>query len=375
MSSNEGERRRRRAKERRNREKRKHAIRLATYPEFVIDETDGAPPFVAAVRTLLDQFDFKSNRCCSPQFRTLCELFKRIGLSGLDRRRELLEAAGHTVTADFTVTDGHALLMHLLLTQIGTWVFQNLPKRYTEKPLPYHYFNIEPLEDSFRVGFSFLPSIRVAELSSPIFSSPLGPSIEMGGGTWKIGFTDHALERACTRISRVHPITYPDFFLCHHYFENCIYFEPLTLQNGQVGVKLWNEVTTESEATYVSQLLNEHTFSADRRNVCYVVGYCPLEIIRFHAVAKTVLFPGYRNTPEAALLNAASLPQHLHENLKLAAENNTLARLLSEETVDVMRWYHQNGVPQVRELSQPLFGESPHVVSLGKRLHPTVSDR
>lgn len=337
------------------------------YPAIVVDPAGGDPVFVAAIQELADRFNFNDDSCCPADMRAHCKLFKQHGLSKLRDFARSADAAGHADPDGMTGEVAYILLLSSLINRLGDWLFRNLPERYTQHPLPYYYFHVDAQEDEYRISFSFLPSVRVPELKSPIFYSPLTPTVEMGGGKWKLGFIDHVLERACERISSTQPITYQAFQGCQLYFENCIYYEPVTLPSGQEAVRLWHFVVTSEHADYVTNLAGEMPEDSlgDRR--CFVIGYCPLEVIRLNAVGITLLFPGYRNTPEADLLNRTPLPHRLREHLRSAAEDNTLARLMNKETLDVMRWYHQNGVPQVKNLGRPLFDSTPRLIEWNKR--------
>lgn len=338
------------------------------YPSIVVDPTGGDPLFVAAIQDLVDRFNFNDDSCCPADMRAHCTLFKQHGLSKLRDFARRADATGHTDPDGLTGEVAYISLLASLINGLGDWLFRNLPERYTKHPLPYYYFHVDAQEDEYRISFSFLPSVRVPELRSPIFSSPLTPTVEMGGGKWKLGFVDHVLERACERISSTQPITYPAFQGCQLYFENCIYYEPVTLPSGQEAVRLWHFVFTSEHAEYVADLAGDMPEDSPEDRTCFVIGYCPLEIIRLNAVGITLLFPGYRNTPEADLVNRMPLPHHLREHLRSAAKDNTLARLMNKETIDVMRWYHLNGAPQVKKLDRPLFDATPRLLKWNKQI-------
>jgi hypothetical protein len=260
------------------------------YPAIIVDPTGGDPLFVATIQGLVDRFSFDDDSCCPAAMRAACKLFKQHGLSKLRDFARSADAAGHSDSDGISGEVAYTGLLHLLVNGLGDWLFRNLPERYTQHPLPYYYFHVDTLEDEYRIRFAFLPTVRVPEIKSPIFHSPLAPTVEMGGGTWKLGFIDHVLERACERISSTWPITYQAFQGCQLYFENCIYYEPVTLPNGQQAVRLWHFVITSEHADYVTALageMPEYSLGDDR---CFVIGYCPLEVIRFNAVGKTLLF-------------------------------------------------------------------------------------
>ena len=66
---------------------------------------------------------------------------------------------------------------------------------------------------------------------------------------------------------------------------------------------------------------------------------------------------GYKGTPEDVLLRAAELPYPQRRELLQAADHNVAYRVLHEGNVDVIKWYHDNGIPQVKQIVGPLFAE------------------
>ncbi len=337
------------------------------YPRFIIDPAGGDPPFVAAVRGLIDQFRFEDDSCCSAELRGSCKLLRQHGITKLRSLAHSAQATGFTGANGLTGDVAYLSLLSTLVNGLGDWLFRMLPERYTKNPLPNYYYHVEPVDDALRISFRFLSSVRMPEFRGPVFYSPLEPSVELGGGSWKVCFIDHVLERACERIASTRPITYPAFQGCQLYFENCVYYEPVTLPSGQEAVRLWHFIGTSQHADYVSELAGEQARELPQEQWCFNIGYCPLQIVRLHAVGITLLFPGYRNTPEADLVNRASIPRHLREQLRQAADDNTLARLMNKETLEVMRWYHENGIPQVRILDRPLTAAAPRLLEWNRR--------
>ena len=101
--------------------------------------------------------------------------------------------------------------------------------------------------------------------------------------------------------------------------------------------------------------LDEAVIQRDQEQFIFVLGYCPVEIVRRHAVARSFLYPGYRNTPEAALVASAPISQAMRYRLRTAAKDNTLAELVKSDAYDLFKWYHDNGVPQVVRRAEALY--------------------
>jgi hypothetical protein len=84
------------------------------------------------------------------------------------------------------------------------------------------------------------------------------------------------------------------------------------------------------------------------------MGYCPVDFRVGRAVAMTFLPPGYGGTPEDRLVRTAPIDRDLRRQLLDAANNNTFERVL-EGNDEVIKWYHDNGVPQVKEMPPGMF--------------------
>jgi hypothetical protein len=68
-----------------------------------------------------------------------------------------------------------------------------------------------------------------------------------------------------------------------------------------------------------------------------------------------MLCPGYRGTPEAALLAGARISSQQRRQLQEAAQDSTLATALKQSQITALKWYHENGVPQVVVLDRDIY--------------------
>jgi hypothetical protein len=83
--------------------------------------------------------------------------------------------------------------------------------------------------------------------------------------------------------------------------------------------------------------------------------YCPIAFVGPRAVAKTFLFPGFRNTPEDYLVRTAPMPTDQREMLLDIASDNTARKVREAEGVTAIKWYHDNGIPQVYDMKRRVF--------------------
>ena len=302
---------------------------------------------------IASEFDFENDDHCPPDLQVVFTFNRSVGTTGM---LECVRNAGPLYATDLWGLDENSLgqsFIEPLMTLLGEFIFARLPEKYRTNPLPDYYFHVNPVDKTLRIEFAFLPS--VIEDTSRIYYSPEEPKVPFGGGQWKMGFFKHALERACQRIATQTPISYRDFSLCVKYLRHCTHFESLTLPDGQEAVRLYMPVSFPTGRVYMDEILADGGEGSAEGEPHYVLGYCPLKIIRTRAVALTFLYPGYSNTPEHELVRNASISPSLRQELLQAARDNTAEFVLGGQTTKVIKWYHDNGVPQVVRLKQSVL--------------------
>lgn len=322
--------------------------RRAKYPHVEYDTRGGDPEFVSIVKTLVASFDFSDVSICPPDIQRLYRLQKSIGYPRLSEMFQGLarDVFRDPMTAEIRATE----LEHPLGGYLGQWLFDRLPDPCRDQPLPFHYFCVRPVEDFIGIEFEFLPSQKTD--SGTIYFSPAKPTVRFGGADWIVAFSRHAIERACQRFTPVSPISYVYFQMNYIYFRCCTYFQPLELEDGQPAIRLFGEcddVPDREMRLYRDQILGD-AYKPGLGKAHYVLGYCPIAFKGGKAVATTFLYPGYSGTPEDVLVRRARIQPTERERLIYAANNNNQHRVLSLGNTDVIKWYHDNGVPQVVQL-------------------------
>jgi hypothetical protein len=107
---------------------------------------------------------------------------------------------------------------------------------------------------------------------------------------------------------------------------------------------------------YVQNVLGEENV-VPRQGPCYHrVGYCPVAFEDGFAKAKTFLCPGYDTTPEYGLVKASRLPE-LEKDLLIHYASSSDVTHVAEEGVEAIKWFHDNGVPQVKQMRHVVFDE------------------
>ncbi len=348
-----------RAKEKRKLQKEKLKSRKWAdrnkYPRIEFADDGEDPAFMAVVEEILYSFDYGDESHCSPEDRYMYGLYRSIGLERLEQWIALPETQQKYMQPGATFQDFRKGLLLPLYTHLGEWIFSRLPDTYRKNPLPFYYYHVAPVDNTLEVSFEFLP--HVPSEHGTIYHSPYKPTVLKGGGNFKVGFLRHAIERVCERLSAVQPITYSCFQPLALYFMHCVYFESVVLPDGQEGIQLFGRCDGSFGRDYLRRVISlEDAFIDEEQDqFLFVLGYCPVEIVRTHAVAKTFLYPGYGNTPEAALVDSAPISQAMRQQLRASARDNTLAELVKSNDFDLLKWYHDNGVPQVIRRAEGIF--------------------
>jgi hypothetical protein len=324
------------------------------YPKILLEPDSGDPEFVSTVANIVRDFDFENPAICSLGKRRLYQMFREVGLFEMIRRLDISmqEASQH----GFNKHDVEDAVLGPLLLDLGKWIFARLPDAYRAAPLPFAYYFVYPGDRDLRVYFSFLPSTTSPH--GTIYFSPLKPTVAFGGGEWKVGFFRHAIERICERLCPGEEIGYAHFNSCAMYFRACSYYEPLELPDGQHAIRLLQAcdayVDGENDP-YVTEVLGLARHPGKSTQLYRVLGYCPVAFVGPRAVAKTFLYPGYRNTPEDQLVRKAPLSREKRQDLLEIASDNRAVKVHRDRGIEAIKWYHDNGVPQVFELDRNIF--------------------
>jgi hypothetical protein len=89
------------------------------------------------------------------------------------------------------------------------------------------------------------------------------------------------------------------------------------------------------------------------------LGYFPVEFDNGFAKAVSFMRPGYSGTPELrTLLKAEGLDRMRKAFLLREARENKGRQVLLEGRTDVIKWFHEHAVPQVKQIAEVVFDHS-----------------
>jgi len=258
-----------------------------------------------------------------------------------------IEVDGNFVTADF--------MLNVFLAAVGRRLFELIPEEKLKEHLPYNDMRVYPMGNVFVVKFTQM-------LTSPgsrgtAYYSRHQPTVSIDGVDLKVAFSRHAVERICERLNP----RWLDYMAAgdvHAVLSHCKYFELVTLHGGQPAFTFYDCCDMEGfvhHRTYVEGVLGEVDYKLSKGRAYYRVGYCPIVVERGFAKATTFLYPGFTGTPEYGSIVGSSLPYFEKERLKALARTNDSENTIMNGDVEVIRFFHENGVPQVIQSHKDFF--------------------
>ena len=164
------------------------------------------------------------------------------------------------------------------------------------------------------------------------------------------------------RVSRIRPrwkISYAAQGDAFAYFDQCIYFERCDLSSGQLAFTFYDECKPGFvQYRYVDDVLGEENLDPRAGQPYYRVGYCPAVVEGTFVKATTLLFPGYRGTPEYDAILRSPLPRKEKREMIDRTSKLDAATLYGSQDMSVMQWFHEHGVPQVVQRNGLVFASA-----------------
>lgn len=327
------------------------SLRPSLYPDIVVNADCRDPVFRDAVAEVLSGYSYTDDAHCPPEIREDYLAIARLGWKGwyAMMREKAIESHANDVAAQRALQK--ATLPSML--HFGTWLFQQLPPRYTTQFDPEHFFRIDHVGNLHVVSFTLMDCIE--DKGQRLYIPHCKPTVQMQGVDWQVGLYPHALERLCSRLVPRSSLTYANCVdVFHRFSQGMLRFVPVSLADGQEAARVdfcppLGTVFYEAYAAWARELLElpeTHNFSDDGWWTM-VLGYLPLHIQGKYARAKTFLLPGFAKTPEHALGVRKAATGSERRLLRAMTDENSRTFDLTGDTIAAIKWYHDNGVPQI----------------------------
>ena len=326
--------------------KQAHARRQAAlqlFPEVFYKNEGASPAFFDAVHQAMREFVRDHTKLFGKRATELMRTAKKIGFPYV--LHSLARAEGRPVLESLQVATFACMLgeplMHSLRNATGDLFF------------PCHDCCVipgKPRANTILVRCRALMDFKTR--GGTAYFSPWKPTVRLDVKEWIVAFYRHAIERICDRAVQ-NWRSYGGWGDVFAFLYNCVYFKPCRFPKGDVGFSLFQKCSP----SYVSYFYAEQILGKldPKKTYYYRVGYCPVIREGAFAVAKTLLIPGMRGTPEHAIIckMAGDFDQRL--NLERRVKRHTLRGLIESPDFGLIRSFHQGGVLQVISLDQEVF--------------------
>jgi hypothetical protein len=338
-----------------NEHKRVQEVRMkrrAEYPEIILQGSGKHSVFLKYLKESISKVDF-SNSTFSRIERHYYKVFKKEGAKVAE---EFL--IGLMDAMPKKIAHQKNWLYVMTVNNLGEQIFAGIPTEVRRQYLPFVNCQIKLRDTKIILAYE-----EIESFSSDVarfYSSQIKPIIRFRNRDFRVGFVDHAIKRISTRIKREQDcISYSGAGDLYGYFARCVYFEPMELYGNQPAFSMWDYAYMPGLLqydVYVKEVLGEDNVNWNGGVPYYRLGYCPIVFENGFAVAKTFLLPGFKNTPEYSLLlsSSKSNQQETKRIITLAEKIETHDMLVSGQ-VDHIKWFHNNGIPQVKQIDHEVF--------------------
>ena len=331
------------------------------YPSLRVEPAEGDPELVAEIQGLAKAYDLSLEACREGLPLDCYQALRLHGSDGTARLLSRLAWDGYRTPEEIEGIVFQELMP--LLNAPGHWLFTRLPPRYRQGDLVRYFYRVVFDGEDFVVRFNALKTSKTN--GGTVYHPPVPHEVKIAGHQWEVVFHDHAIERICLRMRTTPEPTYFQYInLWTDLAAKTWTYEPVELNDGQQALRMLAHMTTAKDHSmwhevYVKQILGADRAIPVNARISVVLGYLPVTVSGRYARAITFLYPGYNNTPEKSLID--ELPYGSDERRRLLALTNhaNYNQVFFGETVEALKWFHQNGVPQVRLEESGADGSGP----------------
>ena len=232
---------------------------------------------------------------------------------------------------------------------VGQTVFNTIPAEQLRQWIPFH--DVQFILTGAKIVVLFRSLEQAKGPGGTVYFSRHRPQLEIGGLKKVVGWSRHAIERTCERLAPRWDryLGLGDVFA---FFDKCMYFERADLHRGQLAFTFYDTCAPG----YFTELFARTVLGEPNgKRSYYRVGYCPAVIEGEFVKATTLLYPGFVGTPEYGSILAAPLGREERGRLIESARHQSRAHLERTGDFGLVKWFHDQGVPQVIQTDKPLY--------------------
>jgi hypothetical protein len=313
---------------------------IREFPEIVMVPNEAPADFVEAVRQAAKLIDF---RCRDDFPEWEANHYRKIKSDGKQARFQVRLTKEQESDPSF---DRKGYAEHCTLHfayNLGEQIFRRIPPDILLRHIPYNDVFFVPEGTQIRGVFRSLK--RAKGPGGTVYYSRHRPKMVIEGREYTVAFSAHALQRMCERLTYVWP-SYAQLGELFAFVDQCEEFEPADIDGP--AFTMFNQCIRGSWQEDIVRGVFEDAFDpeADYR---IRLGYFPVVLEGEFAKAKTLLYPGFKGTPEHRAIHAASIEWPLKRQLLEIAEQLEIRSMLNPHIADILRWFQENGVEQVQK--------------------------
>ncbi len=319
------------------------------YPGFRFDTTNGDPEFVEVVKKAVAQINFDDRSVFQAWEADLYRIMKRDGSTAADAA--LCQAIADSKENGAEGVERAELHFDL---NLGQAVFDLIGEAELLKYIPFN--DVRFYQSGHDVLVKFGSLLQAKGGGGKVYYSRKKPTVEIDGEKKIVAFSKHAIDRIYERIksNRKSYGAVGDVFA---FLSHCVYFERCDLDGRQLAFTLYDICMQPicAEYSYVREVLGEQNVDPAKGNCYYRLGYFPAVVEGEFIKAKTLLFPGFAATPEYAAILRSLLTRREKQEMVEKARHLDAATLYTSRDFSLIKWFHDNGVPQVVQMRQLVF--------------------
>lgn len=313
------------------------------FPKFVLRPNNAPEQFVDLIWRAIRRIDFRDRTLFRPAETAFLRMAKK-------KPAEIMAA----LVNGSKIADPLALYF---CTFIGQTIFNMIPAQQLRQWIPFHDVQFLVVGREIVVDFRSLEQAKGP--GGTIYFSKDRPTLEIDGQKKVIGWSRHAIERTCERLAPRWD-SYLGLGDVFAFFDKCRHFERADLHGGQLGFTFF-DVCAEGFFTglFARKVLGE----PNGRQSYYRVGYCPAVVEGQFVKATTLLYPGFVGTPEYGAILNSRLGRDDKQRLIEKARQQSREYLEKTGDFSLVRWFHNQGVPQVVQTDKAIYSDTDRIVA------------
>lgn len=308
-------------------------------PRIVVEHTDSKAGLARHIKEIASSLDLE-NLPETPLTEVQLEMLRDVSRLGIDAVHGII-----VTNPDESTWYSQFCWLGNAYARIAHNIFLKLPRTFKQNSAIPHYFEITPQHRDLLVTFQFLPETLGPK--GRTYCSTQQSTADFNGHSHDIRFSKDAIKAMCDRMLTMFPSEYARVAVCKDCIERKIKHSSVRLPNGEpaivlhlplgegnVHLKVYRDVILNASPT---TCLTYHN---------HVAGYSPVDLVDGVATATRFLIPGDKGTPEEHLVQSSDLEQDVKRKLLDSSACSDLNTLITTN-IDLIKWCHDNGLPQV----------------------------